>query len=53
MIDIQELLKRALKYIVEGIMVALAAYAIPKKSVNLRLSTKSLFSIQVLLRAIY
>lgn len=35
MIDIQELIKRALKYIVEGIMVALAAYAIPKKSLNL------------------
>jgi len=32
--DIQELLKRAVKYLVEGIMVAIAAYAIPKRSLN-------------------
>jgi ABC-type Co2+ transport system permease subunit len=33
--DLNELVKRAIKYIVEGIMVALAAYAIPKKSLNI------------------
>ncbi len=30
MIDVRELLKRAIKYLVEGLMVAIAAYAIPK-----------------------
>ena len=30
MIDFVELMKRAIKYLVEGIMVAIAAYAIPK-----------------------
>ena len=35
MLDIQELIKRIIKYLVEGLMVALAAYAIPKKSLNL------------------
>ena len=34
-IDLQELLRRAIKYLVEGIMVAIAAYAIPKRSLNL------------------
>ena len=33
--DFSELVKRAIKYIVEGIMVAIAAYAIPKKSLNI------------------
>tara|TARA_B100000902_G_scaffold396518_2_gene457741 strand:+ start:69 stop:341 length:273 start_codon:yes stop_codon:yes gene_type:complete len=33
--DLGELLKRAIKYLVEGIMVALAAFAIPKRSLNL------------------
>ena len=33
-VDIEELLKRATKYLVEGIMVAIAAYAIPKRSLN-------------------
>ena len=32
--DVSELVKRAIKYIVEGIIVALAAYVIPKKSLN-------------------
>ena len=32
MIDPSELARRAVKYLVEGLMVALAAYAIPKKS---------------------
>ena len=34
-IDFSELLKRAIKYIVEGIMVAIAAFAIPKKQLNI------------------
>ena len=33
-LDFSELIKRAMKYIVEGIMVAIAAYAIPKKQLN-------------------
>jgi ABC-type Co2+ transport system permease subunit len=33
--DFGELVKRAIKYIIEGIMVAIAAYAIPKKSLNI------------------
>ena len=34
-LDLGELIKRAIKYLVEGLMVAIAAYAIPKKSLNL------------------
>jgi ABC-type Co2+ transport system permease subunit len=34
-IDLGELLRRVVKYLVEGLMVAIAAYAIPKKSLNL------------------
>ena len=34
MIDLGELGRRAIKYLVEGVMVALAAYAIPKRSLN-------------------
>ena len=34
MFDFNELVKRSIKYIIEGIMVAIAAYAIPKKSLN-------------------
>ena len=37
MFDFSELLKRAIKYIVEGIMVAIAAYAIPKKALNIEI----------------
>tara|TARA_Y100001980_G_C14541376_1_gene319330 strand:- start:514 stop:768 length:255 start_codon:yes stop_codon:yes gene_type:complete len=33
-LDLGEFIKRALKYIVEGIMVAIAAYAIPNKSLK-------------------
>jgi ABC-type Co2+ transport system permease subunit len=33
--DLSELVKRIIKYLVEGLMVALAAYAIPKRSLNL------------------
>ena len=32
--DINELVKRAIKYLVEGIMVAFVAYVLPKKSLN-------------------
>ena len=35
MIDLGEVVRRAVKYLVEGIMVAIAAYAIPKRSLNL------------------
>ena len=35
MIDLGELVRRAVKYLVEGVMVALAAYAIPKRSLNM------------------
>ena len=35
MIDISELVKRVIKYLVEGLMVAIAAYAIPKRSLNM------------------
>jgi ABC-type Co2+ transport system permease subunit len=35
MVDLKELLKRAVKYLVEGLMVALVAYSIPKRSLNL------------------
>ena len=33
--DVSELVKRIIKYLVEGLMVAIAAYAIPKRSLNL------------------
>jgi ABC-type Co2+ transport system permease subunit len=33
--DVQELVRRIVKYLIEGLMVAIAAYAIPKKSMNL------------------
>ena len=32
--DLKELTKRIIKYLVEGLMVAIAAYAIPKRSLN-------------------
>lgn len=34
MLDLNELVKRAIKYIIEGLVVALAAFAIPKKQLN-------------------
>ena len=34
-INIGELIKRVIKYLVEGLMVAIAAYAIPKRSLNI------------------
>ena len=33
--NITELIKRIIKYLVEGLMVAIAAYAIPKQSLNI------------------
>tara|TARA_B110000259_G_C13665270_1_gene262007 strand:+ start:65 stop:322 length:258 start_codon:yes stop_codon:yes gene_type:complete len=33
-INIGELVQRLIKYLVEGLMVAIAAYAIPKRSLN-------------------
>ena len=33
-IDLSELVKRAIKYLVEGLMVAIAAFAIPKRSLK-------------------
>jgi hypothetical protein len=35
MIDVDQFLKRAIKYLIEGIMVALVAFSIPKKQLNL------------------
>ena len=35
MLDFMELFKRLIKYLVEGLMVAIAAYAIPKQSLNI------------------
>ena len=34
-LDVAELLKRAIKYLVEGLMVAIAAFAIPKKRLEI------------------
>ena len=34
-LDLGELVRRAIKYLVEGLMVAIAAYAIPKRSLNM------------------
>jgi ABC-type Co2+ transport system permease subunit len=34
LINVGELVKRVIKYLVEGLMVAIAAYAIPKRSLN-------------------
>jgi ABC-type Co2+ transport system permease subunit len=35
MFDINELIKRIFKYLIEGLIVAIAAFAIPKRSLNL------------------
>ena len=35
MFDLGELLRRAIKYLVEGLMVAIACYAIPKRSISM------------------
>ena len=35
MLNFQEVLKRIIKYLVEGLMVAIACYAIPKQSLQL------------------
>ena len=34
-LDIGELVRRIVKYVIEGIMVAIATYAIPKRSLNI------------------
>ena len=34
LVNMNELVKRIVKYLVEGLMVAIAAYAIPKRSLN-------------------
>jgi ABC-type Co2+ transport system permease subunit len=33
-INFREILKRAIKYLIEGLMIAIAAFAIPKKSLD-------------------
>jgi ABC-type Co2+ transport system permease subunit len=33
--DLNELIKRIVKYLIEGLMVAIAAFAIPKRSLNI------------------
>jgi ABC-type Co2+ transport system permease subunit len=35
MFDVSELIKRIIKYLIEGLMVAIAAFAIPKRSLNM------------------
>jgi len=35
LINVSELVKRIIKYLVEGLMVSIAAYAIPKRSLNI------------------
>jgi len=35
MFEIEEVIKRIVKYLVEGLMVAIAAYAIPKRTLNM------------------
>lgn len=35
MFNVAELIKRVVKYMIEGLMVAIAAFAIPKRSLNL------------------
>lgn len=33
--DMNELIKRVIKYLIEGLMVAIATFAIPKRSLNI------------------
>jgi ABC-type Co2+ transport system permease subunit len=35
MFDVAELIKRVIKYLIEGLIVAIAAFAIPKRSLNI------------------
>jgi len=35
MFNVAELIKRVIKYLIEGLMVSIAAFAIPKRSLNL------------------
>ena len=34
-LDVQEILKRVVKYLIEGVMVAIAAFVIPQKTLKL------------------
>lgn len=34
-INVKEVVKRVIKYLIEGLMVSVAAYAIPKQSLNI------------------
>ncbi len=34
-VDVPELIKRVVKYVIEGLVVAIAAFAIPKQSMNI------------------
>lgn len=34
-LDLGEIIKRVIKYLIEGLIIAIAAYAIPKKSLNI------------------
>jgi len=34
-VDLSEFIKRIIKYLVEGLVIAIAAYCIPKRSMNL------------------
>ena len=47
-LDLGELVKRAIKYLVEGLMVALAAYAIPQASRSLKLDEIALIALTAL-----
>jgi hypothetical protein len=35
MLNVKEVVKRVIKYLIEGLMVSIAAYAIPKQSLNM------------------
>jgi ABC-type Co2+ transport system permease subunit len=35
LVNVSEIVKRIIKYLVEGLMVAIAAFAIPKRSLNI------------------
>lgn len=35
MVDIGELVKRLIKYLIQGLMIAIVCYAVPKRSLNL------------------
>jgi len=49
--DVNEIIKRAIKYLIEGLVVAIVAFAIPKRSLNIEeilvisLSASAIFAI--------